>query len=189
MEKKPEWLKDDETWLKAGADESSDSSPDAMLREVMVDAELSEAAREDIEHDWHRLRFALKKRKRFSKSAGYMAQAAVVLLLIGSVYMMLPNDQRIQPGQSGMEEALMRGKQSQEIYSDDIPSEAARIAGRLKAMGVTVIPKLQKEKAELEITLRYPLSPEVVGFLHEEEVEVPKSGNLILIVLPRAKLN
>lgn len=186
MSKKPEILQDD-AWLEHRKDTSGEQSPTGLLRQVMVETESREAGDESIEHDWHRLRFALKRERPISRSAGYFAQAAMLLLLVGSVYWMMPNDQ-IVSGSGESDLTRMRGKQAQEVYSSDIPTDAARLIQRLEAVGLVVTHKMQQNQAEIEVQLHYPLSPEQLDLLKSEGIEVPTSGDMKLLYLPKASM-
>lgn len=186
MNKKPEILQDD-AWLEHHKDASAEQSPTMLLRQVMVDVESREASDVNIEHDWHRLRFALKRERPISRSAGYFAQVAMLLLLVCSVYWMMPSEQ-VDSSSGGSDLTRMRGKQVQEIYSKDIPADAMRLVQRLKAQGVVVTHKIQQNQAEIEVQLHYPLSPQLLNLLKSEGVDPPTFGDMKLLFLPKSSM-
>lgn len=187
MEREREFLGDDDDLLKHRVGSQGRPMAESLLREVLIDAEKKEAADQNIEHDWHRLRFALKKEKPRSRSAGYFAQAAVALLIVGSVYWMMPSDQ-IPSSQADIDEPVMRGKEAVELYSKNIPADAERMAMRFESLGLNVVRKIGKDKVELEVELMYPLSPAVVEVLRKEDIPEPAAGSLHLVFLPQVSL-
>ena len=79
-------LQDDQAWFDA-LNGKSDSAQAARLRQLLREAELADAAQEDISHDWQRLQFALRREKAKPENKGiwqskYYSIAASVFIVV-----------------------------------------------------------------------------------------------------------
>jgi hypothetical protein len=174
----------------------SDDNPEvdemAALRQIMVDAERQDGLDEEIEHDWQRLRFLIKREERAMSSGmfvnfRYAAQAAMVLVAVLGVYFMLPGHEGVSPT-TDMEEPVMRGKNSQPIYSKHVREDAEDMYQRLINLGVNAKKTVSVDKVEIQVNLIYPLSVELTALLQGEDISIPRSGDLYLVYLPAAQL-
>lgn len=180
-----------DAWLAALL--SSETGETGALRQAMMDEERKARLEEDITHDWQRLRFAIRREEQAMSSGlfvnlRYAAQAAMVLVAVFGVYFMLPGHEGMSPT-SVMEEPVMRGKNSQPLYSKHVREDAENMYQRLANMGVKVNKSVSADKVEIQIYLTYPLSRELIGLLQGEDIPVPRSGDLYLVYLPAAQLN
>ena len=79
-------LQDDQAWFDS-LNGKGESAQAARLRQVLYEAELADAAKEDTTHDWQRLQFALKREKAKPEShiswhKKYYPIAASVLIVV-----------------------------------------------------------------------------------------------------------
>lgn len=164
------------------------------LRRALLDAEKQELLNENTEHDWERLKFAIK-REESAKSSGilnsfrYTAQAAVVLMAVLGVYFMLPDGGGRAPSVTVQEEPVMRGKNIQELYSRNIKADAELAYQRLIKLGVGAKMSVSPNRIEIRMELTYPLSEQARDFLHEQDIAIPNAGELYLVYVPAARLN
>lgn len=184
-----------DAWLAqlSRSDKKTDIDEMAVLRQIMRDAERQDALEEDVEHDWQRLRFSIKREERRMSSGvfvnlRYAVQAAMVLVAVFSVYFMLPGQEGMSPT-SDMEEPVMRGKNSQTLYSRQIREDAEKMYQHLLSLGVNAKKSVAADKVEIQVNLTYPLSLELTALLQGEDIPVPRSGDLYLVYLPAAQLH
>ena len=185
-------IDDHDAWLAslAGRGESKDKES-AMLRRIMLEAEQREAGQPDqnsLDHDWQRLRFALRREARNERPARFgwpvFAQAAMLLAVVGGVALMSLPEQTPGPALDGGDGVVMRGHFTQELAVAEPAAAAVRMAERLRALGVTVELKHQPELSELRVRLAYPIPESVITLLAKEQVELPKQGDLRILFFP-----
>lgn len=183
---------DDDAWLAALAGRGhSEDKEIRMLREIMLDAEQRKAGEDSLDHDWQRLRFALRREARKERPAWLrwpvFAQAAALLLVVGAVAMMSLQKPATAPDQGAGEPMVMRGRFTQEIAVAEPAVAAAAMAGRLRALGVAVESKQQSERSELRVKLSYPVTPAVQALFAREQIELPQQGDLYLLFVPAVR--
>ena len=105
-------LQDDQAWFDS-LNGKGESAQAARLRQVLYEADLADAAKEDTTHDWQRLQFALRSEQ--SKSGGkynsgykYYAMAASVLVVVATASMLMPKNEL--PSPAPVESAVMMRK-------------------------------------------------------------------------------
>jgi hypothetical protein len=159
-----------------------------MLRNIMLEAEQREAGQENLDHDWQRLRFALRREARSERPAWFgwpvFAQAAMLLAVVGSVALMSLPEQSPGPALDGGDGVVMRGRFTQEIAVAEPATAAVQMAERLRVLGVAVELKHQPELSELRVRLTYPIAESVRTLLAKERVELPKQGDLHILYFP-----
>lgn len=181
---------DHDAWLAslAGRGENGDKEC-RMLRQIMLNAEQRQGSEENLEHDWQRLRFALRREARTERSTGWrwplLAQAAMLILVVGAVtFMALPEHSRGPIQDDG---AVMRGRFTQEIAVAEPAAAAEKLAERLRVLGVAVELKHQPELSELRVRLEYPVATAVKSLFTEEQIELPKQGDIYLLFVPAVR--
>ncbi len=183
---------DHDAWLAslAGHGQSEDRET-RMLREIMLEAEQSQASQESLDHDWQRLRFALRREARSERNAGFrwpvFAQAASLLLVIGAVVLMSLQKPEPSPTPVAGDVLVMRGRFTQEVAVAEPAAAAARMAERLHALGVAVELKHQPERSELQVRLVYPVAPAVNALFAEQQIELPRQGDLYVLFVLAAR--
>ena len=184
-------------WLvKLTRSKATDVNETTLLRQTMLDAEKPESQNESMEHDWQRLRFAIKREERAMATGlfkfldvRHTAQAALVLVAVFSVYFMLPGKDDGFKSPGNVVDTVMRGKNSQQIFSRNIQKDADRMYGRLVELGVKAEKNISTNQVEIKITLIYPLNKTVRDLLQGEDIPIPTSGDLTLVFIPAARLN
>lgn len=181
---------DHDAWLAslAGRGESGDKES-RLLRQIMLEAEQRQACADDLEHDWQRLRFALRKETRTSPPSWIrwpvLAQAAMLVLVVGVVTLMsLPEHSR---GPLQDEGVVMRGRFTQEIPVAEPAAAAEQLAKQLRSLDITVELKHQPESSELKVHLTYPVAEAVKSLFTKEQIELPQQGDLYLLFVPIEK--
>jgi hypothetical protein len=183
---------DHDAWLAslAGRSEGKDKEI-SMLRNIMLEAEQREAGQENLDHDWQRLRFALRREARSERAAWFgwpvFAQAAMLLAVVGGVALMSLPEQSPGPALDGGDGVVMRGRFTQELAVAEPAAAAVQMAERLRLLGVEVELKHQPELSELQVRLNHPIAPAVNSLFAEEQIELPRQGDLYLLFVPAAR--
>jgi hypothetical protein len=185
-------IDDHDAWLAslAGRGESKDKES-AMLRRIMLEAEQREAGQPDqdsLDHDWQRLRFALRREARSERPAwlGWpvFAQAAMLLAVVGGVALMSLPEQTPGPALDGGDGVVMRGRFTQELAVAEPATAAVQMAERLRVLGVAVELKHQPELSELRVRLAHPVAAAVNALFAEAQIELPRQGDLYVLFVP-----
>lgn len=183
---------DHDAWLAslAGRGENEDKES-AMLRRIMLEAEQRQVDQESLDHDWQRLRFALRREARSERPAWFswqlFAQAATIFLVVGGVVTMSLQNPTSSPIPDADDVVVMRGRFAQEIAVSEPAAAAAGMAERLRALGTVVEVKHQPERSELRVRLAYPVTPAVKALFAEQQIELPRQGDLYVLFLPSAR--
>lgn len=163
-----------------------------MLRELMLDAEHRTGDQENLDHDWQRLRFALRREARDERPVWLdwpaFARVAMLLAVVGVVAVMTLPEQTPGPALDGGDGVVMRGRFTQEIAVADPAAAAVRMAERLRTLGVAVELKHQPELSELRVRLDHPVAPAVKLLFAEAQIELPRQGDLYVLFVPAAHL-
>lgn len=184
----------DDDWLAALAGRPGDRET-ALLRDILRAAEQDAGAAVDIEHNWQRLRFALRRERAAGRwrrpGAALLARAAMVLVAVAAVVQvaLLAPDTAVAPAGSAADDGeamVMRGRAGADIAAADPAAAAASLAGRLRAIGIAIEPVAGADPVELRLALRPPLDPRLRQLLAEEGVEPPAAGELRLRFVPTA---
>ncbi len=162
-----------------------------MLRNIMLEAEQRKAGQENLDQDWQRLRFALRREARSEHPARFgwpvFAQAAMLLVVVGGVALMSLPEQSPGPALDGGDGVVMRGHFTQELAVAEPAAAAVQMAERLRLLGVEVELKHQPELSELQVRLNHPIAPAVNSLFAEEQIELPRRGDLYLLFVPAAR--
>ena len=184
---------DDDAWLASLSGRARPLEVDRevqVLRELMIENERQSASRENVEHDWHQLRFALKREERMVRprwfNGAQFAQAAMLLVAIVGVYQIAPREDASVLVSEGSDEPVMRGKYTQEIYSPEPSVLAKQWYGRFQELHVPVQLKSTAESTELKVELTYPVPEAVRDVFAQEEIRLPERGDLYLLFYQQA---
>ncbi len=162
---------------------SVDPMPKA-LRTTMKTAELTAAAEVDLEHDWQRLRFALRQESTTSpktKTYWQLAALAATILVVAGITVMLPRTSTKDPYAIDQEAMRMRGTTSEVINSTDPVGDAKRLEQELNRAGVKVTRQVTSEKIELSIELIPPVSTTTKAILESWHIPLPVKSPLIVV--------
>lgn len=183
---------DHDAWLASLAGRpGTDDKEAAMLRRIMLDADPRQAGQDNLDHDWQRLRFALRREARRERPAWFdravFAQAAMFLVVLAGVALMAPPERTPGLASDGGDGVIMRGKFNQEVAAADPAAAAADLAGRLRALGVAVELKSKPELTELRVRLIHPVAPPVRALFAGEQIELPGHGDLHVLFVPAVR--
>lgn len=175
---------DDQAWFDALRGKTEDGQG-AMLRHMIRQVESAESAQENIEHDWQRLQFALRREQKQQGWRGelgvrYFALAASVLILAGTLVMLRPmGDEWLQTEPKAV--GMMRGTAAQVIVSATAEQDAQQLEAELISLGVEVTRRAAAERIELHVVLTYPVTDEVRNALESRLVPVPEQDALDIV--------
>lgn len=166
--------------------QSSDPLPET-LRRAMRDAEMKAVAEENLEHDWQRLRFTLRREidhASKSRTLWQFAALAATVLLVAGITIMLPHQSEDDPLGLASGDVKMRGVASEVVFSKDPSGEADRLERELVKSGVKVKRLVTAEKIELRIVLGASVSQVTKTILESKGIPVPEQGVLSVVYLP-----
>ena len=162
----------------------------AKLRKMLREVEAADAAKEDTQQDWERLQFALRREAAQSKKNHrapyqYYALAASLLIVAGTVTMLMPSKRAEMTAPT----AAMNMAQQSVIWTATPEKDAKQLETELLMLGVVAKRCDSPDKTELNISLLYPLSAEVLAVFAAHVIPVPEQGDLNVVFMqqPTAK--
>ncbi len=184
---------EDQAWFDALSGKVH-TGPVAKLRKMLREVEAADAAKEDTRPDWERLQFALRReanqRKKNPSTYRYYAMAASLLIVAGTVTLLLPSQKAEMDGSmqtSRMPTAeMMRGNAEQVVWTATPDKDAKQLEGELLMLGVLAKRCDFPDKTELNITMVYPLSAEVLAVFAAHVIPVPEDGDLNVVFMQQA---
>ena len=184
---------DDDRWLdriagrSIAAPESRDDAEADRLRRVLVRRGEAAQAHENVERDWERLRFALR-RETHQNSGGatavrrnrYLAIAATVVALAG-LGLLAPAWREV----FAPDPEVMRGVREEVVRVKDPATEADAVGRELRAAGGEFTIGTREGRVTLLIKLTRPIAPAVRQVLEGRAIALPDQGDLRLVFVPQ----
>jgi hypothetical protein len=179
---------EDEEWinsLNGKAKKNIDDLEISVLRDLLRKQDIALASKENIEQDWQKLRFSLKREMRSAPINRFFnvryAQAAIVLLAMFGLYQFIPTSNPTSPSQGDVDLLVMRGKYTQDIFVVDPLMSATQMAEKLRQLNIPVVLNAKHDFIEIKVALTYPITKNVRELLESNQVRLPNEGDLYLI--------